>query len=127
MFLISGALFFLTLMPVAGQTASNWLDRANDGGLNTIATDAYNTTGTPRSIGSIIASILKVVLGFLGIVFVVLIIVAGFRYMTAGGNEDQVHEAVKQIRNAAIGLVIVVCALAITVFITNQVIPKING
>lgn len=109
------------------STGTNWLEKANEGGLNTIGEQAYDTTNAPRSVQQIIASIIKVILGFLGIIFVVLLIIGGFRYMTSGGSEEKVQEAVKQIRNAVIGLVIIICAYAITRFITEYVIPKING
>lgn len=123
--LITGFLLLFTVLPLAGQ-ASNFLDKANEGGLNTIGAKAYEVTGEPRSLGSIVAGIIKVALGLLGIIFVVLLIIAGFRYMTAAGNEDKVHEAVKQIRNAIIGLVIVVCAYAVTAFITNQLVTIVK-
>lgn len=47
-------------------------------------------------------------IGF-GIV-IILIIVAGIKYMTAGGDESKTSEARKGIQNALIGLVIVVSA-----------------
>jgi len=47
-------------------------------------------------------------IGF-GIV-IILIIIAGIKYMTAGGDESKTSEAKKGIQNALIGLVIVVAA-----------------
>ncbi len=118
----------LTLMIPAFGFAASWLDKANEGGLNAVGTTAYGESGAPtKGITAIVASIIKVFLGLLGIIFIVLLIVAGFKYMTAGGNEDQVHEAVGQIRNAVIGLLITICAYSITYFVTNTVIPKITN
>ena len=108
--------------------ASNWLDRANEGGLGAIGSQAYGENGAPqKNIQTVVASLVKIFLGFLGIIFVVLLIVAGFRYMTAGGDEDKVKGAVKQIRDAIIGLVIVICAYSITVFITTYVVNRITN
>lgn len=67
----------------------------------------------------IIGKIIQVVLGFLAVIFLALIVYAGFRYMTASGNQDQTKKAVAQIRDAVIGLVIVLAAWAITTFILN--------
>jgi len=69
------------------------------------------------SVGSIIATIIKAALGFLAAIFLVLMIVAGFQWMTASGNEAQVKKAVETIKTAVIGLVIVLAAYAITYFI----------
>lgn len=69
------------------------------------------------TIGFLIATIIKVILGFLAVIFLVLTIVAGFRWMTAGGNEEEVKKAVGTIKNSVIGLVIVLAAYAITYFV----------
>ena len=39
--------------------------------------------------GIIVAQIVNIVLGFIGITFVVLVTYAGFMYLTAGGEEDK--------------------------------------
>jgi len=69
------------------------------------------------SVGSIVSTIIKAALGFLAAIFLVLMIVAGFQWMTAAGNEAQVKKAVETIKTAVIGLVIVLAAYAITYFI----------
>ncbi len=67
--------------------------------------------------GQIVGSIIYPFLGLLGAVFVVLMIYAGFLYMTAQGNEDQVEKAKTIIKNAVIGVVIISLAYAITNFV----------
>jgi hypothetical protein len=69
---------------------------------------------TPQSIT---ANIIRTVLSFLGIIFLILIITGGYQWMTAGGNEETIGKAKKRIINATIGLVIVLAAYAITYFI----------
>ncbi len=68
-------------------------------------------------IGYLVAYIIKVVLGTLAAVFIVLMIMAGFRWMTAGGNEEQTKKAQGIIKTAIIGLIIVLAAYAITYFV----------
>lgn len=65
----------------------------------------------------IIATIVQVLLSLLGIIFVILIIVSGYQWMTAGGNEEQVTKSKKRMTNAIIGLVIVLAAFIITAFV----------
>lgn len=72
----------------------------------------------------IIASIIKSLLSFLGVVFFLLVIYGGFMWMTAQGSEDQVGKAKKIIINSTIGLVVIMLAYAITWFIIYQVIES---
>jgi hypothetical protein len=75
----------------------------------------------------IIANFVEIVLGFLAAIFVVLTIYAGFRYMTASGNEEQTRKALAQIRDAVIGLLIVLSAWAITLFILRILSRAVNN
>lgn len=68
-------------------------------------------------IGVLIARIVQVALSFLSIIFLILIISAGIRWMTAEGNPEQVSKATKTLKTAIIGLIIVLAAYAITYFI----------
>jgi uncharacterized membrane protein YidH (DUF202 family) len=70
---------------------------------------------------STIASIIRTILGFLGIVAVVIILFGGFKWMTSGGNEDKVAEAKKLMISGVIGLVIVLSAFAIASFVITQI------
>ena len=63
---------------------------------------------------SIISILIKSVLGFLGLIFLVLTIKAGFKWMMSEGNEDEIKKAKSSLTNAVIGLVIVLAAYAIT-------------
>ena len=71
-------------------------------------------------IGSIIATIISIALGLLALIFLVLTIVAGFKWMTAGGNDEEVKKAQTSLKNAVIGLIIVLASYAITYFIFNS-------
>ncbi len=65
------------------------------------------------------ATIIRAFLGLLGIIFIVMVVVAGYKYMNARGEEERVREATDMIRRAIIGLLIVVFAYAITYFVFN--------
>lgn len=66
------------------------------------------------------AEVIAILLGFLGIVAVVLIIVAGFKWMTAGGDKGKIDEAKSLMQNAVIGLVIILSAWALSNFVINS-------
>ena len=74
----------------------------------------------------VVANVIQVVLGFLGTIAVVLIIVAGFQWMTAAGSEDKIAKAKKIMTAAVIGLVIVLMAYALSTFVINAIIGATN-
>lgn len=91
-----------------------------------IAAEITNNTGVVQTqagysdtvtVGTVVGTIIKAFLGLLGIIFVILMIIAGFNWMTAGGDEDKINKAKDTIRAAVIGLIIVVAAYAITYFV----------
>jgi hypothetical protein len=73
------------------------------------------------------ANVIRIVLGFLGIIAVGLIIYAGWLYMTAGGEADKIEQAKKMLINAAIGLVIILSAFGIVTFIISSMLGATGG
>ena len=71
--------------------------------------------------------IVKYLMTFLGIIAVVIILIGGFRWMTASGNEDRVASAKKTITAGAIGLVVILAAFAIVTFVIQITTNAING
>lgn len=118
--IILATLVFLFVQPLMAlaQTVDpldNLKNTAEKGGL-------IKTGQEPTSLSKFIGNIIRAVLGFLGVIFFVLIIFGGFSWMTAAGNEEQVGKAKKIITNATIGLVIVVLAYALTSFVLDRLI-----
>jgi len=69
-----------------------------------------------------IAEIIKIVLSFLGVIFIVLIVYAGFLWMTSAGNEEKVKKAKDIMVAAVIGVAIVLLAYAITYFVIDKLL-----
>jgi len=97
--------------------------------LAVFAQDQYGTAVIQPILGSTlgtnglretIASIINVALSLLGIVAVVIILIGGFTWMTAGGNEENVESAKKRIIAGIIGLAIVLSAYAISSFVITS-------
>lgn len=68
------------------------------------------------------AKIINAVFGILGIVFLGLVVYAGYQWMTAAGDAKQVEDAKSIIERAVIGLVVVLLAYAISTFVTSRLI-----
>ena len=83
---------------------------ATEGGLPTL--DLFTTIGT----------LVNALLGLLGVIFLLLTIYAGFLWMTARGETDQVKKAKNILMQAVIGIIIVTSAYAITAFIGTDVL-----
>lgn len=77
----------------------------------------YATGDNAPSLFSTLGSIVNVALGLLGVIFMILIIYSGFKWMTAGGSEEDVKKAQQTMKNAVIGLVVVMAAWVIYYFI----------
>ena len=73
-------------------------------------------TGDPEMFSTMVSSVVSVILTLLGVIFLVMIIYSGIRWMTAGGREEVVTRAKDSIRQAIIGLIIVIGAYAISYF-----------
>ena len=74
-----------------------------------------------------VASIIRVAMGLLGIVAVVIVLIGGFKWMTAGGNEEQVGEAKKWIFSGIIGLAIILSAYALANFVISSLWSATTG
>ncbi len=73
----------------------------------------------------IIGNVIQIVLSLLGIVFLVLVVFAGYLWMTAGGNDEQVKKAQGLLVNGIIGVIIVLGAYVISSFVIGKLIDKL--
>jgi amino acid transporter len=124
-FLICGAIIFsfclfqiLNIMDVPSASASSLWDAQQ--GTDQIAAKFGQDSKNPSDIRAVTVNIIKIFLTFLGLIFLVMIIFAGFKWMTAAGNEERVKDAKSQITAATIGMIIVLSAFLITNFIVSR-------
>ena len=75
-----------------------------------------------NSVSRIIGAGVGAALSLIGVIFLILMIYAGYNWMTARGEEEKVEKAKDTITRAIIGLIIVVGAYAIWAFIFYQLI-----
>ncbi|OGF26195.1 hypothetical protein A2331_01975 [Candidatus Falkowbacteria bacterium RIFOXYB2_FULL_34_18] len=71
----------------------------------------------PRVMAS---AVINILLGFLGIIAVLIILLGGFKWMTAAGDEGKVDEAKKLIGAGVIGLVVILSAYGLALFIIDK-------
>ena len=104
----------------AGSDALKFLDStAKKAGLT--SRDPGEEDFAESQVLGIVGNIINVVLGFVGIIFFILLFWAGIRWMTSGGNEEIVKEAKQTIKTSVIGIVVVFSAFLITNFVLRQI------
>lgn len=78
-----------------------------------------NPLGEDVSLITLINQIILIAAVLVGIIAVIYLIISGFRYVTSGGNEEDVKKAKEGILNAIIGIIIVFASYVIVSFIIN--------
>ena len=117
----AGAAAGLAAFPaIASAQLGNPFERGQNA-LNNVGGAAQISGGT-SDLYTIVGRIINVVLGFLGIVLLFYFIYGGFKWMTAGGDSKHVDEAKTMLRNAVIGLVIIMASYALSSFVLNQLL-----
>ncbi len=76
--------------------------------------------GTPGEVDDLIIKLLNWMIGFGAVICVVMLVFAGYSYMTAGGDEGKVKTAQKTLTNAIIGLVICFIAVMLVNFVLKN-------
>jgi len=83
-------------------------------------------SGSERDPREIMAAAINVLMGFLGIIAVLIILFGGFKWMTAQGAEDKIDDAKKLLAAGVIGLVIILSSWALANFVLTQVM-QVSG
>lgn len=91
-------------------------DTANSANLSTVNVSPQN----------IVVSVILVLFGLLGLIFVILIIYAGFTWMTSQGEKEKISKAKETITNSVIGIIIIIISYSIVVFINDVIIRNIT-
>lgn len=124
---VLGAIIALGLGMIALTGISNAHAQALEGedlfGGDVTGTEFASAAGLGEAdLVETIAQIIRIALGFLGVIAVVIILLGGFKWMTAAGNDDKVKDAKKLIFSGIIGLVIILSAYAIASFVIDAIV-----
>lgn len=86
-------------------------------------------TGLDSQVSAVdmVSYVIKAFLGLLGIIFVGLIVYAGYNWMTASGESEKIETAQNTIKRAIIGLIITISAYSITYFVLSNLPSARSG
>ena len=105
----------LLLVPVFSLSAQN-LGNPADFGLG-----EAGKIGLPqKDLPDAVVAIVKLFLGFLGLMAVVVILIGGFQWLLAAGNTEKIEKAQQLLWGGVIGLAIVIGAFTITNFVITR-------
>ena len=128
--LVSIAVFSIVLF----ATPTAYLGTSTDttiGNLNStcvtsgLCPDVKTTSSKEASqqqLAKLVGNIIQTMLGLTGVIFIILVIVAGDLWMTAGGNAEKVSKAQHIMISAVIGLVAILAAYVVTNFVIDTVV-----
>jgi len=102
------AAVFVYLAPSVQAQASLGLESIEGTGLGTV------------DLKVLIMRVIQILLGFLGLVAVIIIIYGGYIYLTSEGEQEKISKAKSILLNAVIGLVIILSAFGIVTYVINK-------
>jgi len=70
----------------------------------------------------IVGLVVRLFINFLGVTFIILMVFAGYGWMTAGGNEEKVKKSRTMIVQALVGLLVAVVSWTLWNFIFEKII-----
>ncbi len=111
-----GIFIFTVFTPALAQTTV-------DTGIDTLTPSGLTTV----DIRLIVARAIKIFLGLLGIIAIALIVYAGYFWMTSAGDPAKTQRAKDIMKNAAIGLAIILASYAIVAYIFNLLLYATQG
>ncbi|MEK7625399.1 MAG: hypothetical protein AAB467_03545 [Patescibacteria group bacterium] len=75
----------------------------------------------------IVSNIIRLAMSLVATIIFCLMVYAGYQWMTAGGNEEQIQTSKRTIFNSTLGLIIILAAYGITILVTNLALGRNLG
>lgn len=121
--------FFFGLLVAAFLTVPLIASAVDLGGdlAGRAATGAGYSAATDTTASEIIGEIIQIALSFVGVIFLVLTVYAGFLWMNARGEQSDIDKAQGILRTAIVGMIITVGAYSITSFVVPKIVSKTVG
>ena len=116
LFLLSAIFLSSAIFSVKAAASYNF---TNDSGVDTLGKTAGYNVGAAATPEYYVGLVLSIIFSLLGLIFMILTIYAGIKWMTAQGNNSQIEQAKDTLTRAIIGLVICIVAYGITFFVVN--------
>ena len=117
--LLSLAIVLTVVVAPALTLAAGTLNVDTDLGGSVVSSNLNLGSKSPVTIAT---NLINTAMLFLGLVAVVIILMGGFKWMTAGGSEDKIAEAKKLMSAGIVGIVIILSAWGIAKWVLQQAV-----
>lgn len=117
-------LIFIFIIGAVFLTSQYSLAAIVDTGTSTVDSSIKLSNTSPIKV---VTSIINIFLGLLSLIAVSLVLYGGFIWMTSNGSEEKIGTAKKILRNAVVGLLIILSAWGIAYFILSRVLTATGG
>lgn len=109
------SLLAFSISPVSAQLINPTKKAEMEKNTNSLATE----TGYPieKSFEDLAATVIRVITGILGVLFLSFAFVAGYNWMNAGGNEEKIKKSKDTLRDLIIGLILVLAVYALASYL----------
>ena len=87
----------------------------------------YDDATNEQTFAETIGLVIRIVLSFVGVIFLALMVYAGYLWMTARGQDEQIDKATKIITSSIVGMIITVGAYSITAFVVPRILEGATG
>jgi len=111
---------FAKALAQGGPTTPEVKDKFGIDDFNFLKIFGPKNNSAQEALGAVITNIVQFLLLIVGIIAFVMFVVAGFQYLTAGGNEETVEKARTTMINTIIGIVVIAIAYIIVRFIGDK-------
>lgn len=119
-FLFSFAFFSNVPLASADDLWKKQIGMGTQDGVGGAFGETVSSRDDVQDLRLVISKYINIFLGFLGIVFLILIIYAGILWLSAQGNSDNVSKARSLLFTGIIGLAVILSAFAIASFVTDR-------
>lgn len=89
--------------------------------------EAGDAQTKPLPIQYYIIGIIQMALALVGTIFILMIVLGGYQYFTAAGDEEKSKKGQTYIEQAIIGLLVVLLSYGITIFVGNRVNQAVHN
>lgn len=131
--IISLMTFLPVIVPVGGSlayaTSSSLSDLCSGitGSSTGSSTTSCGSSSTSSTLGTLAHTIVTTFTYIVGVISVIMLIVAAFKYVTSGGESSKVSSAKNTLIYALVGIVVVIAAQVIVSFVANTTSTAVNG
>lgn len=116
-------IFVLSVLFIGNSCLAGFLNTTTKNNIkaqtDNASASSYNAADA-NTIYSLVQTVINAFLALIGVILLAYLLSAGYKWMTAHGEEEKVNQAKDTIKRAIVGTIIVVGAYAISIFVMTR-------